>query len=413
MNVAMTETETKVDRKLDIPDLSDPQTFIEDVPHAVLARLRDKPGLYWQPAEYGTMNGGFWAVTRFKDLTDIEKQPEIFTSSEGMNFPSTGQRDNPDIVNHLMFKDPPDHSRLRRVATKSFGPRVVANFETWVREIVCEVLDVCLAKGEFDWVDDVARLVPSFVIARVMGVPREDRAKIVGWTDVLFRVAMDRDATEQRLAVYKLIWEYTDKLREEKVRNPQDDMVTALAQCHERGELTHREYLHYSHLLIVAGYETTHTLIGQSMRLVVENAEVARLSEEAIAAGRTTELVREFLRYVSPVMNMARTATRDVEMFGEKIRKGDLMQMYFTSANRDPVAFADPDRFDPYRKETSAVAFGSGIHRCMGAALAELEGVVLFDELHKRGIKLRLNGKPQRGWSTWINQLTVLPVAVV
>lgn len=403
---------TSKSNELNIPDLSDPQTFVDAVPYDAFERLRSRPGLYWQPASHGTMNGGFWAVTRYSDIAEIEKQPELFTSSEGMNFPSTGKRDNPDIVNHLMFKDPPDHSRLRRVVAKSFGPRVVANFEKWVREIVCEVLDSCLAKERFDWVDDVARLVPSRVIAKVMGVPSSDRAMIVEWADTLFRVAMDKDATVKRAEVYRRIWDYTDKLREQKLRDPQDDMVTALAQCYERGELSHREYLHYSHLLIVAGYETTHTLIGQSMRMILGDPAIQAISYKALAAGNSAGLVKELLRHTSPVMNMARTATQDIQMFGENIRKGDLMQMYFASANMDPAKFADPTRFDPLRDDNGC-AFGGGVHRCLGSALAELEGVVLFDELHRRSIRLRLDGVPKRGWSTWINQLTYLPVAVV
>jgi cytochrome P450 len=400
-------------KEMAIPDLSDPQTFVAGVPHEALAKLREKPGLYWQAARHGTITGGFWAVTRFKDIVEIEKDPALFTSTEGVNFPSTGKRDNPDLMNHILYKDPPDHSRLRRVVAKSFGPRVVANFESWVRQIVTEVLDDCLPKKEFDWIDDVARLVPSRVIAKVMGVPTSDRAKIVDWADAMFRVAMDEDAPAKRAAVYASVWDYTDRLREEKLRNPADDMVTLLAQSHERGELSHQEYRHFSHALIIAGYETTHTLIGQSMRLILEDPEIARSSEEALNVGNATGLVKEFLRYVTPIMNMARTATRDVEMFGEKIRTGDLMQMYFTSANRDSSVFNDPERFDPNRTESASLAFGGGVHRCLGSALAELEGVVLFDELHKRGVKLRLNGQPRRGWSTWINQLTYLPVAVV
>ena len=396
-----------------LPDLADPETFVPGVPHGVFAQLRAKPGLYWQPARFGTINGGFWAVTRFSDIVDIERDPDLFTSSEGLNFPSTGKRDNPDIINHLMYKDPPDHSRLRRVVAKSFGPRVIANFERWVRQIVTEVLDGCLIKGEFDWVDDVARLVPSRVIAKVMGVPDADRGKIVEWADTMFRVAMDPDATAKRAEVYRRVWDYTDAMRDQKLADPQDDMVTMLAQCHERGELTQQEYRHFTHLLIIAGYETTHTLIGQSMRLMLENDQVGSLTDIALRGGKSGKLVKEYLRITTPVMNMARTATRDVEMFGEKIRKGDLMQMYFTSANRDASMFADPDDFNPNRTEAEGLAFGGGVHRCIGSALAELEGVVLFEELHKRGVKLKLNGEPKRGWSTWINQLTYLPVAVV
>lgn len=393
-----------------IPDFANPDTFVADVPHEAFDAIRSRPGLYWQPAPFGTINGGFWVVTRYEDIVAIEKNPALFTSTEGLNFPSSGKRENPDLLNHLMYMDPPEHSRVRRVAAKAFSPRVVANFDPWVREIVVEVLDDCQKQESFDYVDAVARLVPSRVIAKVMGVPFEERGKIVIWADNLFMAAMQEKAGVERDKVYAEVHAYADVLRDRKLRDSADDMVTVLAQCAEAGEITHREYLYFVHLLIVAGYETTHTLIGQSMRMMLEQPQVQATVDDAMAGMGPGPIVDEFLRYVCPVMNMARTATCDVEIFGETIRKGDLMQMMFTAANRDPAVFADPHRFQPGRTGKNSLAFGSGAHRCIGSALAKLEVVILLEEMAKRGMRLRLNGEPRRGWSTWINQLSYLPV---
>lgn len=330
-----------------------------------------------------------------------------------MNFPLTGASKNPDMVHHILFNDPPEHSRLRRAGIKMFAPRVVAQFDAWVRDIVREVLDRYVPKGEFDWVDEVARHVPALVIARIMGVPFDERAQIVKWADSLFTGAQAHNASELRVKVYEEIWAYTDALREKKLRSPEDDMITVLAHTMERGELNHREFLHFSHTLIVAGFETTHTLIGQSMREVIETPTVAACYDKACDSPALDQLVDEFLRYCCPVMNMARTATADIQAFGTNIRKGDMMQLFFTSANRDEREFDDADDFKPGRRFRDGVAFGSGPHRCLGASLAKLEMKILIEELKKREIRFNAAGQPKRGWSTWINQLTQLPVAVV
>jgi cytochrome P450 len=145
--------------------------------------------------------------------------------------------------------------------------------------------------------------------------------------------------------------------------------------------------------------------------MYLESPEIAALTDRALEEGVMDRAVDEYLRMITPAMEMARTATRDVEFAGEQIRKDDLLVLYFIAANRDPAFFKDPERFDPWRREKTSLVFGSGVHRCIGSFLAKLEVRVLFEALHRRGIKLRLNGEPKRGWSIFINQLQSLPVA--
>ncbi|WP_217574367.1 cytochrome P450 [Streptomyces sp. GbtcB7] len=394
-----------------IPDLSDPATFVPGVPHEALDAIREMPGLYWQPAAMGTLNGGFWCVTRHEEIIEIEKDPATFSVQWGPFYPALDEP-SPFFEGHIMYSDPPLHSRLRRAAARSFGPRVVANFDHWVREIVVEVLDDIVARGEVDWVADVAALVPSRVVARVMGVPREDRQQIVDMANDVFSAVVKPDSGAALMEVVPNIYAFMEKLRLAKLRDPQDDMATVLAQCVERGELSQPECLHFMEILLVAGFETTHTLIGQSMRLVLENPEIAATVDKSLDTVGSKAVVEEFLRYVTPAMNMARTVTRDVEFRGVQMRKGDLVQLFFTAANRDPAVFTEPHRFDPARPSNDHMAFGNGAHHCIGNALARLEVRILFEEIHKRGITLRLNGEPKRGWSTFINQLFELPVTV-
>ena len=276
-----------------------------------------------------------------------------------------------------------------------------------------------MQRGSFDWIADVARLIPSRGIASVMGVPRELRQQVVDWSDAIFTSTVTQDDDGVAMArAFDEVNVYMAKLGEEKLRDPQDDTVTVLAQCLDRGEIDQAEYAMYTAALLIAGYETTHTLIGQAMRLILEDEDIRRECQQAFDAGEFNAVVDEFLRYVTPAMNVTRTATQEIDFHGQTIRRNDTMQLMLIAANRDPEVFADPHRFDPTRIRGKTVpgdglAFGSGLHRCVGNVLAKMDVRLLFEELHRRGVRLALDGEPGPGWSTLINQLLSLPVRVV
>src|ERR1700753_177409 len=181
------------DSPIEIPGFTDPATYAAGVPHAAFDELRSRPGLYWQKADEGTFNGGFWVVTRYNDIVEIEQQPAVFSSVPGAFFPLANMSGDSPMGKHILFMDPPEHSRVRRVAMKSFGPRVVARFDEWIRDIVNETLYEALHRVSFDWISDVARLIPSRVIAAVMGVPRELRGQVVAWSDAIFQGQVNQD----------------------------------------------------------------------------------------------------------------------------------------------------------------------------------------------------------------------------
>jgi cytochrome P450 len=360
-------------------------------------------------------------VTRYADIVTIERDPETFTSTLGAAYPLmlTGPIDTP-MRASLMLNDPPHHTVLRRAAAKGFGPRVVANFEPWVREIVQEVIAGVLDKDEFDYVGEFARTIPAFVIARVLGAPKEDRRRIVDNTIALFAATQQTgpasggsNPLEKLNAVLIDIAAYAAEIQERKRLHPEDDMFTVLSQCVDRGEITQQEFLSWMRLMMGAGFETTHTAIGHAMRMYLEDAEIRRLTDRAVAEGLTGRAVDEYVRLISPPMQMARTATRDVEVAGQQVCEGDILVLYYVSANRDETVFTEPDRFDPWRTETQTLAFGTGVHKCLGLYLAKLEIQILLEELDAADLRLRLNGQPKRGWSNFINQLNELPVARV
>jgi cytochrome P450 len=401
-----------------IPDLSDPHTFLDGVPHAAFAAIQQMPGLYWQPTTVATIHGGFWAVTRFADVSAIEKQPELFSSARGAAYPLT-QRD---PIEHsqasIIQTDPPTHTRLRQATSKGFAPKVVANFAPWIREIVREAVADVADQDEFDFVAAFGRRVPAGVIARIVGVPPEGERLIVQMTLALFAATQDTDGlaegegTQSKIiGPRQAIADYAAELQEIKRIQPADDMATALTGCVDRGEISQREFLSWMNIMIGAGFETTHSTISQSMRMYLEDPEIRDATDRAIAEGRGGRASDEFIRLVSAPMQMSRTATRDVDMLGEHIREGDVLVLYFIAANRDPAVFSEPDRFNPWRSELTTLAFGSGVHRCIGSHLAKLEVQILWEELAAAGIRLRLNGEPRRGLSNFINQLDELPVA--
>ncbi|MGV0810194.1 cytochrome P450 [Mycolicibacterium setense] len=400
-----------------IPDFSDPATFAAAIPHGAFAEIQRRPGLHWVPTTIANKNGGLWAVTRYHDISAIEKDPATFSSTGGPAFPYTNISPDHPSVDMIMCTDPPRHNYLRRAAAKGFSPRIVANFEPWVREVVTQAIDAVEDRAEFDYVEEFARTIPAYVIATVLGAPREDRAYLVRLLTDFFDAAQHFEGLEEGEGtadrVIPLLGEltsYAEKIQKDKLVNPGDDMFTELSRCVERGEINQAEYLQWMFVMIAAGFETTHTTIGQSMRLYLENPEIAALTDKAVAEGQTGRAVDEYLRVISPVIQMARTASSDLTFSGEQIHKDDVMVLYYSAANRDPAVFSDPNRFDPWRPETTTLAFGHGVHRCIGAHLAKLELTILWEELRARGVRLELAGPPRRGWSAYINLLTELPV---
>ncbi|WP_029430722.1 cytochrome P450 [Blastococcus sp. URHD0036] len=392
-------------------DLSDPKSFHHAVPHEEFERLRNEEPLSWTPTASGTATGGFWSLTRAADVAAASRDTQTFTSTLGICYPSNYE-ESAMMVDNVMFNDPPEHAQVRKLAGAAFTPRMVARFADWITERVDIILDGLEGRGECDLVPLIAVELPIQVICSVMGVPDEDRTRVVQWADEIFGREREDIGPERATAATMAVMQYAMELRAKNRDVQSDNMLGELASFERDGvKITDSQFMQMFMALLIAGFETTHTLISQSFRLMLEQPEIAEQARVAITEGRSRALVDEFLRQVTPAMHMARHATRDVEMHGKTIKKGDMVLLWFVSANRDAEVFTDPHTFNIDRRPNPHQAFGGGgPHFCIGAHLARLEVQILLERLVARDIRITSNGEPTRGWSTFINQLFALPV---
>ncbi len=397
--------------------LADYALFAGGPPHAVFDRLRAESPVHWSATdETVSRGGGFWSLTRYDDIHQVSKNNLGFCSARGINIPNLpgfaeSQRD------MLIFTDPPDHPRLRKLLSRAFTPKVVDRFETWIREVTAEVIDRLDDRDEFDFVTEVARQVPPWVLARAMGVPDDMSAQIVTWANDVFDHASVGNFAGYFETAGK-IHEYVLELREEKRRHPGVDMTTELALAEERGRtLSDTEYVNYMQLLLTAGVETSQTLMSNLMAMLLADPEIERSVVAAAEAGDAAAVTEEFLRMVTPAMHFCRTATADTEVGGQRIAAGDYVVMWYVAGNRDPEYYPDPHRFDPVRfagpnrAVKPMLSFGAaGGHYCMGSHLARIEGRVFIEEMFTRGVRWAPAGDVVRSPSVFVNTITSVPV---
>ncbi|HYD09134.1 MAG TPA: cytochrome P450 [Acidimicrobiales bacterium] len=287
----------------------------------------------------------------------------------------------------MLFADPPDHTRLRRIVSKAFTPRAVEAMRPRIAELVDGLLDDAAARGEMELVRDLAFPLPVTVIAEMLGMPKSELDQLQAWTSEAVKALDPSDDFMALVPAGQAVGEmrtYFDAFVAEKRRSPGDDLTSALIAAEDDGEsLTHDELLDTMILLFGAGHETTVNLItGGVLNLLQHPSELARL--QADPDGLIESAVEELLRFGPPVQVSARTATTDVELCGQRLEKGSQVVVMIAGANRDPEVFTDPDRLDIGRTENRHLAFGGGIHLCLGAPLARIEGQEAIGRLVRR-----------------------------
>lgn len=392
-------------------DLLSATTFADGPPHELFDRLRSECPVYGQPNPFG---GTAWSLMRHADIRAVSLDTERFTSTEGMHFPNIREHARRKAGNNIMYSDQPQHTRLRTFAAKAFSAPVVARFDGWIRGLCVEIIDKVLEQGQIDAIPAIASELPGQVIATVMGVPDQERHLIIKWANDIFGRLDPKIGIERSIAAVKECEQYAFVLRDRKLKEPGTDMATELVHASRNGTgITDGEYSEMVSSLIIAGYETTHTLIAQSLVLMAQDLEV-RSHVESAAPGQLGPIVEELLRYVCPVMHMGRTAKEDLIVNGQEIAKGDFVLMWYTAGNRDPEVFENPHVFNPNRERRSHSGFGAGgPHLCMGAHLARLEVQILLEEMNKRGLRLALDGDVERSVGTFINALRKVPMRVI
>jgi len=297
----------------------------------------------------------------------------------------------------MLVRDPPDHTRLRGLINKAFSPRMIEAMRPKVVEIVTSLLAAAAARGRLDVIADLAYPLPVIVIAELLGASPDAREELKRWSDDLALFLGNNRRTEAQglraLASMEELTRYFADLAEERRRTPRADLLSALIASHEDGaRLSHEEVLANCVMLLFAGHETTTNLIGNgALALLRHPAELAALRADR---ERMPQAIEELLRYDSPVQATTRRALCDLEIDGHRIAKGRRVTIFLGAANRDPAQFPDPDRLDLGRRENRHLAFGLGIHFCIGASLARLEAQIALEALLARFPELALEGGP-------------------
>ncbi len=385
---------------------------LRENPYPSYLRLRTKDPVHWSVLTKS------WMLTRYADVMLVMRDARFAADrSKGANAQQFVASDmgpyNRWLANSLLSLDPPDHTRLRALATKAFTPRAVEQMRPRIAQIVDELLDAAQPRGRMDLIRDLAYPLPVIVIAEMLGVPAEDRPKFKAWSDAIGEGLEPILTPEQIKAADSAVLDLSDYFRQiirERTHAPQDDLISALVQAHEGSDKLNEDELYaMCILLLAAGNETTTNLIGNGMLALLRNPrQLDRLRREPALIDNAVE---ELLRYDSPVQMSGRVAMEDMTIGGRQIRKGDFVAVLFGAANRDPEQFEQPERLELGRANIRHLSFGQGMHYCLGAPLARVEGQIAITELLRRMPGLRLAGRPRWRTTILLRGLQTLPVA--
>ncbi|MBB3131340.1 cytochrome P450 PksS [Paenibacillus rhizosphaerae] len=397
--------------KIAIDDLNSPET------------LRDVIGFYKKLAKqqeplirlddyYGM--GPAWIAWRHDDAVTILKDPRFIkdmrklVSSQDQQQSLQNQQqsinDSPSMkeqfewtmnMPNMLEVDPPDHTRLRRLTAKAFTPHMIENLRPRIQQIADELLDAVIEQGKMDLITDFAFPLPIRVISEMLGIPAIDQDKIRDWTHKLMSGNADPSQNAELAKALQEYIHYIKTLLDEKRKHPGEDVMSALVHAYEEGDqLSENELLSTIGLLIVAGHETTTNLIGNGILALLQHPQQTRLLRDNPSL--LPSAIEELLRFSGPIMYSYRFAGEDMTMHGKTIRKGEMMLFTLAAANFDPQKFSNPEVLDITREENEHLAFGKGIHHCLGAPLARLEGQIAFGTLLQRLPDLRLAIRPEQ-----------------
>jgi len=349
-----------------------------------------------------------WVLSRHADVQAAALDHGTYSSVDGIFPTPPGSNFIGSFLPMMIVMDPPRHDQLRALVSRAFTPRRVADLEDAITKMAAELFErLDEGSGWADFVTDFAAILPAAVIADLLGVPATDRDQFRVWSSQVVQVDVNHGQTSDALAAAAAIYAYFTDFLADRRKNPREDLMSALANAAVDGVvLTDEEVLGFCALLLVAGYETTTNLLGNSAVVLAQHRQIRR----RLGADRTLlgPAVEELLRYDSPAQGLSRTLTRDVTLHGTTMRQGEKVLLLFGSANRDERAFPEPDVFDIERRSEHQVAFGRGIHFCLGASLARMETRIalnaLLDKVPDWEVDLdsarRLRSGPIRGYTS-------------
>ncbi|MET9494634.1 cytochrome P450 [Streptomyces sp. NPDC006552] len=401
-------------------DFTDPDLLQERVPHPEFARLRQSEPVRWiaqEPGISGFDDAGYWAVTRHADVKYVSTHPELYSSNLNtavIRFNSSIQRDQIEVQKMIMLNmDPPEHTRVRQIVQRGFTPRAIRSLEETLRARARSIVAAALRRagpdGSFDFVTDVAAELPLQAIAELIGIAQEDRARVFDWSNKMVAYDDPEYAITEEIgaeAAMEIVG-YAMNLAAARKECPAKDIVSQLVAAEDEGNLSSDEFGFFVILLAVAGNETTRNAITHGMHAFLTHPGQWELYRRE----RPSTTAEEIVRWATPVVSFQRTAVQDTELGGRKIRAGERVGLFYSSANHDPEVFERPDAFDITRDPNPHLGFGGGgPHFCLGKSLAVLEIDLIFGALADAVPDLRLAGDPRRLRAAWLNGVKELRV---
>lgn len=409
---------------VETPDVFDPRVFARGLPHEAFRQLRDTTPVCWQQEHdvLGWSAGpGYWAITRHADVRYVLRTPEVFSSRLGATQIRDPEPEDLAFIRRMILNmDAPEHNRLRRIVSAAFTRRRLGRLANGIAERAATLLDGVAPQGRCDLPVDVTDDFPLANLADLLGVPATDRGLLLEWTNrvigyqdpehaQLIRDASGKPINPRSPAMLRDMFDYAQELAQYKRGHPGEDLMTALVNASVDGRaLDAAELEMFFFLLVIAGNDTVRSALpGGVLALIAHPDEYRWLRDDRRLL---LTAVEEMLRWHPPVLSFRRTATRDVELAGRRIRRGDKVVVYHASAHYDERAFTEPFRFDITREPNDHLAFGQGPHVCLGAQFARLQIRIFFNELLKRLPLVELDGEPTRLTSNFINGITHLPL---
>jgi cholest-4-en-3-one 26-monooxygenase len=389
-------------------DFTDPDIYTERLPVEELAELRKTAPIWWneQPLGVGGFDdGGYWVITKHKDVKEISRRSDVFSSMTKTALPRYKEGTVDEHIERgkfvLLNMDAPHHTHLRKIISRAFTPRAIEMLRAELRERAIAIAETAAREGSGDFVEQVSCELPLQAIAGLMGVPQEERKKLFDWSNQMVGdVDPEFESNDAMGASIELIM-YAMQMAADRTANPGDDLVTKLVQADVEGhKLSDDEFGFFVILLAVAGNETTRNSITHGMHAFTEFGDQWDLYKEL----RPATAVDEIVRWATPVTSFQRTALSDTELGGVKITKGQRVVMVYRSANFDEEVFDDPMRFNIMRDPNPHVGFGgTGAHYCIGANLARMTIDLMLNAIADAMPDLTPLGKPERLRSGWLN----------
>ena len=402
---------------LDQLDFIEPEGYVaRGYPHDVWTRMRAEAPVYWFDRSDGH---DFWAITKHEDIVWISKRPELFISEPTLVVQTTPPVEGEDLIpKNLIQFDPPKHGMQRKLISKGFTPRALRRFHADIERIARGVVDDLFEEGdegEADFVERIAAPLPIAVIGWLLGVPEPDWPKLFHWTNRILGATDEEYADEGKnpvetvLAAQTELFAYFSDLVAKKKADPKDDLVTLFAFAEVEGQkLSDVDILVWCMLIVAAGNETTRNATSGGMMALIEHQDQMRRLQDEPALLKSG--VEEILRWTSPIIHFARTATADVEIRGRQIKEGETVALFYPSANRDEDVFEAPFEFRVDRTPNRHLAFGIGEHFCAGAHVARLEIEYALRFLLPRIEEIELAGPPDRLNSNLVGGFKRLPI---